>query len=196
MSTQVTSAPEQSQQAATDHPLSRDDVFHLLQNARRRGVVRYLSEQSDDDESVYEMGAIAEQVAAWENDKPLAQLTSAERQRVYISLYQNHLPKLDEAGVIEYNQSRGFVEPRPRLKQLENYVAVYTEASSADCEGTTTTDESTPMKYYRGATVVSVLLFVATTIGLAPAAIAGSLSTIITGLFGATILGVESRLLR
>ncbi|EJN57470.1 hypothetical protein HSB1_41580 [Halogranum salarium B-1] len=59
-------------------------MFHLLQNARRRGVVRYLSECDDD--SVYEMRDIATQVAAWENDKPIAQLTSDERQRVYISL--------------------------------------------------------------------------------------------------------------
>ncbi|EJN57342.1 DUF7344 domain-containing protein [Halogranum rubrum] len=193
MSTQSTSATEPSAQTATEQPLSRDDVFHLLQNARRRGVVRYLSERDDD--AVYEMRDIATQVAAWENNKPIAQLNSDERQRVYISLYQGHLPKLAEKGLIEYNQSRGRVESTPRLEQLEAYVTTDTDEQQADSEPANAED-STSLKYYSGATAVSVALFVATTLGLAPAVIAGSLATIITGLFGVTTLGVTSRTLR
>ncbi|SEP11240.1 hypothetical protein SAMN04487948_114108 [Halogranum amylolyticum] len=142
------------------------------------------------------MRDIAAQVAAWENDKPIAQLTSDERQRVYISLYQGHLPKLDEKGIIEYNQSRGWVESTPLLKQLETYVISETDEQQADSEQATTESDSTSLKYYSGATAVSVVLFVATTLGLAPAVIAGSLATIITGLFGVTTLGVTSRTVR
>ncbi|EJN57461.1 hypothetical protein HSB1_41490 [Halogranum salarium B-1] len=171
-------------------------MFHLLQNARRRGVVRYLSERDDDE--VYEMRDIAAQVAAWENEKPIAQLDSAERQRVYISLYQGHLPKLAEKGVIEYNQSRGRVEPTPLLAQLESYVTTDTDAGvqSTSPQTKASTDDSKSLKYYSGATAVSVALFVATMLGLAPAVIAGSLATIITGLFGVTTLGVTSRAIR
>ncbi|WP_089826916.1 DUF7344 domain-containing protein [Halogranum amylolyticum] len=194
MSTQPTSATVPSEPAVSEQSLSRDDVFHLLQNARRRSVVRYLSERDDD--SVCEMRDIAAQVAAWENDKPIAQLTSDERQRVYISLYQGHLPKLDEKGIIEYNQSRGWVESTPLLKQLETYVISETDEQQADSEQATTESDSTSLKYYSGATAVSVVLFVATTLGLAPAVIAGSLATIITGLFGVTTLGVTSRTVR
>lgn len=193
MSTQPTSATASPAQEATEQPLSRDDVFHLLQNARRRGVVRYLSDRDDD--AVCEMRDIAAQVAAWENDKPIAQLTSDERQRVYISLYQGHLPKLDEKGIIEYNQSRGWVEPTPRLEQLEAYMTGDTdsEEQSTGPKTKASTADSTSMKYYSGATVVSVALFVATALGLAPAIIAGSLATLITGLFGVTTLGVTTR---
>ncbi|WP_083851135.1 DUF7344 domain-containing protein [Halogranum rubrum] len=196
MSTQPTSATAPSAQASSEQPLSRDDVFHLLQNARRRGVVRYLSERDDDE--VYEMRDIAAQVAAWENEKPIAQLDSAERQRVYISLYQGHLPKLAEKGVIEYNQSRGRVEPTPLLAQLESYVTTDTDAGvqSTSPQTKASTDDSKSLKYYSGATAVSVALFVATMLGLAPAVIAGSLATIITGLFGVTTLGVTSRAIR
>ncbi|SEO90998.1 hypothetical protein SAMN04487948_107103 [Halogranum amylolyticum] len=52
------------------------------------------------------------------------------------------------------------------------------------------------MRYYGGATVVSVALFVATALGVAPAVVAGSLAAVVTGLFGVTTLGVKSRLLR
>jgi len=84
-----------------------DVVFEVLRNQRRRAVLRYL--QGHDDDTV-EIGDLAEHIAAAENDKPVAQINSAERKRVYVGLYQCHLPKMDDAGAIDYNQSRGFVE--------------------------------------------------------------------------------------
>jgi hypothetical protein len=107
--------------------LSDDKIFHLLQNERRRAVIRYLR----DEEGTVSMRDIAEQVAAWEHDTSVAALDSDERQRVYIPLYQNHLPKLDEEGVIEYNQSRGTVERTPVADQLEQYLTEDLEASTS-----------------------------------------------------------------
>jgi DNA primase len=100
--------------------LSTDDAFHLLQNARRRAVLRYLLEHEG--ESQFAMRDIAEQVAAWEHDTTVSQLSSDERQRVYIALYQNHLPKLDDQGIIQYNQPRGVVEPEPRIRLLQPFL--------------------------------------------------------------------------
>lgn len=53
------------------------------------------------------MRDVAEQVAVWEHDTTVAQLTSDERQRVCISLYQPHLETLEEARVIAYNKPCG-----------------------------------------------------------------------------------------
>jgi hypothetical protein len=103
--------------------IEKDELFHLLQNERRRAVVRYLAGR---DQTV-KMRDVAEQVAAWEHDTTVRALTSDERQRVYIALYQSHLDTLDEAGVIDYNKSRGLVDPRPRLE----YVAQYVERTTA-----------------------------------------------------------------
>uniref|UniRef100_UPI003F7B2881 DUF7344 domain-containing protein n=1 Tax=Halomicrococcus sp. SG-WS-1 TaxID=3439057 RepID=UPI003F7B2881 len=98
-------APElPSEETPTELP--KDKIFHILQTQRRRDALRYLKAN----EGPVEMRALAEQVAAWENDTTVAALSSDERQRVYIALYQSHLPKLDEEGVIDYNQSRGIVE--------------------------------------------------------------------------------------
>jgi len=47
---------------------------------------------------------VAEHVAAKEHETTVKQLLSDERQRVYIPLYQSHLPKLDEAGIIDYDK--------------------------------------------------------------------------------------------
>jgi hypothetical protein len=88
-----------------DLPL--DDVFDLLRNQRRRGVLQYLRDSTDGTATLDEL---AEHIAAKENDVEIEQLTSSQRKRVYIGLYQCHLPKMDELGVIEYNQSRGRID--------------------------------------------------------------------------------------
>lgn len=97
--------------------LPKDDLFHLLQNSRRRAVLRYLRGR----EGPVRMRDVAEQVAAWENDTTVAALRSDERQRVYVALYQSHLDALADAGVIEYDKSRGVLEPRPLLDRVAAY---------------------------------------------------------------------------
>lgn len=100
--------------------LDEDDVFHLLQNERRRRVLAYLREHDDGDG--VDMREIVDAIAAEEHDTTVHALRSKERQRVYIALYQSHLPKLDEAGVIDYDQRRGWVTRTPAAPALERYV--------------------------------------------------------------------------
>ncbi len=99
--------------------IAKDTAFHLLQNGRRRAVLRMLIACGGDDVSMRE---VAEHVAAWENDTTVPRLTSMERQRVYIALYQSHLPKLDDHGVIEYDRDRGTLRPTPLITVFEPYL--------------------------------------------------------------------------
>jgi hypothetical protein len=85
--------------------LSKDVIFELLKNRRRREVLAYLLEA---DETVT-LGELAEQIAAWENDTEINALNSDQRKRVYVALYQTHLPKMDDAGIVEYDQDRGLI---------------------------------------------------------------------------------------
>lgn len=62
------------------------------------------------------IGELAEQIAAWENDKPIAQISSTERKRVYVALYQCHLPKMDDVGVVSFDKSRGRIGEGDYLK--------------------------------------------------------------------------------
>lgn len=112
---------ERTQSPPPESPgLSKDDTFHILQNPRRRAVLRYLLDR--DQSRQCQMRDVAEAVAAWENDTTTRQLTSDERQRVYIALYQSHLPKLDSYGVIRYDQARGHVEPNPLIGVFEPFL--------------------------------------------------------------------------
>lgn len=94
--------------------LDRDAAFTLLKNPRRRAVLRHLEETPETT-----LSDLADRIAAEENDTTPELLSSSDRKRVYISLYQGHLPKLAEFGVIEYDQSRGDVVRRPAAMRLQ-----------------------------------------------------------------------------
>lgn len=100
-------------------PLPLDIVFGLLSTERRRRVLHYLRDETESTT----LGTLAEHIAALENDKPERALTSTERKRVYVALYQCHLPKLDDANVIDFEQSRGTVERGVNADQLDRYLS-------------------------------------------------------------------------
>lgn len=108
--------------ASTDEEteLTRDTMFHVLQCRRRRLVLKYLQEY--DDEGPALMKNITEHIAAFEHDTTIAGLRSQQRQRVYIALYQTHLTTMDDLGIIDYNQSRGFVEATPLTDRFDPYL--------------------------------------------------------------------------
>lgn len=118
------------QQRPTEAALTKDDIFGLLKNSRRREVTRYLLD-SDDGATLDEL---AEHIAAKENDIPIKHLSSDQRKRVYIGLYQCHLPKMDKVGVIDYNKNRGTIEARQALHQLEPYLADDSSSESPEVE--------------------------------------------------------------
>jgi hypothetical protein len=103
--------------------LEKDELFHLLKSERRRRALRYLL---DAEEEPVQMRTLAEAVAAEEYDKTVEALHTDERQRVYITLYQSHLPQLDRAGVIDYNQSRGQITTKPLIEAFETYLETST----------------------------------------------------------------------
>lgn len=175
----------QTEATPEEEPLGDDEVFHLLQARRRRLVLRYLR----DCEGSETMRDVAEQVAAWEHDTTLAALTSAERQRVYIALYQTHLPKLDEAGVIEYNQSRGIVDPTDRIDRLYDVLDFGDGVEGADGALADGRKGRASLAYFSGASLASTGLVTAAWAGLI--VIPGVLvATIVTALFALLTVGV------
>lgn len=78
-----------------------DAVFYTLQNRRRRHVVCALSERPE-----WEVTRLAEYVAAAEYDVPMRAVTERQRQRVRVALSATHLPRLAEAGVVEFDADR------------------------------------------------------------------------------------------
>lgn len=106
-----------------ENGLTKDTLFHLLENRRRRWTIRYLKRRG----GRAELGDLAEQVAAWENGITPNQVTSNQRKRIYTSLQQRHVPQLDEAGVVDFDQNRGSVEVTSQMQELDVYLEVVPE---------------------------------------------------------------------
>lgn len=150
-------APEPNAPAAEPLPaesstLSPDEVFHILQTSRRRESIRYLLRE----DGPTKMSDVAEQVAAREHDTTAADLTSKQRQRVYIPLYQSHLPKLDTAGVIEYDKPRGIVRPTDRLEQFRPYLEAAKRPTNGASDGGVETNPAERRERRHYATAIAV----------------------------------------
>jgi hypothetical protein len=121
------SGAEQSQrtQSATSPPendaLSRDEIFEMLSNRRRRYALHCLQQRT---ERVVELGDISEQVAAWETDQRVPDVSRQERKRVYTSLQQFHLPKMEEKGVVEFDTGESVVELGDAASDIDIYLEV------------------------------------------------------------------------
>jgi hypothetical protein len=133
------------------------------------------------------MRDVAEQVAAWENDTTVQAISSNERQRVYIPLYQSHLPKLDEEGIIEYDKDRGVVRKTPLVDVLNEYLDPTTT--------TVETDDATPAdawgRYYLVAAGIGTTMLGGAALGVPPLSMLPEAATgaLVLGLFWALTLG-------
>jgi len=101
-----------------DGALTQDVVFDILSSARRRYVL-YLLRTSEEQ---IEMTDLAERVAAWENETTVEELTKQQRKRVYVSLYQTHVPKLEDAGLVDYDQDSGLIELTDAAAGIDRYL--------------------------------------------------------------------------
>jgi len=97
----------------------RTEVFRLLSNDRRLRLLAYL-DRTDGDR--YAFRDLVDHVAARENDKPVAAITGAERNRVYSSMRQVHLPALDDAGVVEFDERGNEVEVAGGFEAVRPYL--------------------------------------------------------------------------
>jgi hypothetical protein len=113
-----TSTQSQGGTSGSD-PLSPDETFELLSNRRRRYALHHLKRCQE-----AELGELSRQVASWENGIDVEEVSADERKRVYTSLQQFHLPKMDDQGIVEYDDRSGEVELAPAAEELDVYLEV------------------------------------------------------------------------
>ena len=130
---------------ASDDTLTRDAVFDILSSPRRRYVLYYLKRE----DGPIQLTKLAEEVAAWENDTTVEELTSQQRKRVYVSLYQTHIPKLDDANIVSYDEDEGTVSLADGADTVETYLS-----GSENSDGW--------YRYYLALSVASAVVLVAT----------------------------------
>jgi len=129
--------------------LTRDRIFDILSSPRRRYVLYFLRTEPNP----IQLTDLAEHVAAWENDTTVEELSTQQRKRVYVSLYQTHLPKLAETGLVNYDEESGDVAIAARASEIDPLLG---EQGS----------QPAWYIYYFGLAVLSTLLIVASVAGL------------------------------
>ena len=80
---------------------ARTVILGALTHRRRRLILYYLHDRS----GPVEADELARQVLAWETNTAVGNITDNDCERVVTGLYHNHLPKLADAGLIEYDQA-------------------------------------------------------------------------------------------
>lgn len=106
--------------------LGTDAICSLLENSRRRTLLSVVLEtDAETDEE------LARRVAARERNRPLADVSDDVRDRVYVALVHNHLPRLADHDVIEYDRAAGTVEPDDAMEELEPLVVGSTDVADA-----------------------------------------------------------------
>lgn len=108
----------------TDIALSQAELFDVFSNARRRYTVQYLKQQHGS----CDLAPLVEQVAAWENEIAPDQVTRAQRRRVYISLYQTHLPMLEDHDIVEWDADGHSIELLPTEETFDPYLDRHVES--------------------------------------------------------------------
>lgn len=84
-----------------------DRLFDVLSDHRRRQLCAYMHSS---DEDVFDLDHIVQMIVSQENES--SEISDKLRERVKIDLHHRHLPKLDDAGLVEYDPRNSDVRYR------------------------------------------------------------------------------------
>lgn len=97
-----------------------DELLSTLNDSRRRQTLYYLLANRHTD-----LDSLSLQIAAWERDETIAAVPEDASEAVAVSLHHNHIPRLAESGIVEYDtrsgdivRGSGFDEVEPVVRQL------------------------------------------------------------------------------
>jgi hypothetical protein len=130
--------------------LIETDIHGILCNSRRRHALDHLRRTSE----VVALSDLADVVAERETGE--SPPPNDLRQSVYNSLRQTHLPRLDEEGVIEYDQSTKEIRLHESAREVEVYMEVFTKYGFTWAE------------YYRLLGTIALLVLLAASLEVQP----------------------------
>lgn len=93
--------------------LELDHVYEALGHSRRRYLCYTLLE-----DTAWTLNELARKIAAWENDVPNHDVTNHQQEKVYVSLYHAHIPKLVDDDVLTFDDATETVTPAANAEQV------------------------------------------------------------------------------
>ena len=98
------------------HEVPEDTIFRLLSSGRRRALLRAL-EEADGEASLSNLTEAVAHAEGLEDEG-----SSRPFKKVYVSLYQTHVPAMVEAGVLEHDTEAKTVALTPQATPLLRYL--------------------------------------------------------------------------
>lgn len=105
---------------------SNEGVFESLVHRRRRDAIRCLAA---DGESM-PVRTLAHVIAQRERDEPGTGILTAEAEAVHTTLYHQHVPKLVDAGTVEFDREHELVSLTPEGKRAQQVLAFATDGDA------------------------------------------------------------------
>ncbi|WP_311171602.1 DUF7344 domain-containing protein [Halobellus ordinarius] len=103
--------------------LAEDQFYRALAAAHRRRLLHHLV--VEEDSSLDELATV---LSEWQPTTTGTTDTSADRSEIRLTLVHNHLPGLDEAGLIDYNPQSESVQLAPLHPQVVDIIRRSIEA--------------------------------------------------------------------
>lgn len=104
-------------QRSVGHAERMEAACALLAEPQRRFLLYLLAGR---DEGHANLDGLVPQVAAWERGVPVAAVDEETRQLVYVSMVHNHLPRLADYGIVEYDLRSGDVVVAEGFSDVES----------------------------------------------------------------------------
>ena len=104
----------------SDHE-SLDAVAEILASQRRRYVLRCLTDR----EPELALADLATEVTARETDRPITELSGEDVRETYLTLHHHHIPKLEDANIVRYDEEKNvvaFVDDHDGLERMLDFV--------------------------------------------------------------------------
>ena len=101
--------------AQIQQQLSKNDIFGILQNERRRYILKILREKGEQS-----IRSLSEEIACLESG--VKEPKSNFRKSIYSSLHQNHIPKMESMKIIAYNRNTDTIKLLPISHDFDIYI--------------------------------------------------------------------------
>lgn len=110
--------------------LAEDRFYRVLTSTHRRRLLYYVLENEEC--TVEELASV---LSGWEATKTGTMYTSVDRSAVLLQLRHNHLPRLADAGLIDYDSNVGTVKREPLHPRVTDVIRWSIEAERPDGSG-------------------------------------------------------------
>lgn len=106
----------------------KDEFFAVLSHPSRRFVLSALQ----DHQAPVSIETLAMELADWHDQRPVSEPAGADGDDLKLSLVHTHLPKIADAGLVDYDASRQVVTAIEPPEEMQAYLRTVTATGGGD----------------------------------------------------------------